>query len=85
MQTTLNITKSKKTPNTKTTRRTRNSRRIAQKSHPEETLNGRNVTEDLLHMIDTMPFQPMPKGGEFISVADVRVLISVEFVGEKMA
>lgn len=78
-QATLNITKSKETSNTKTTRRTRNSRRIAQKSHPEETLNGRNVTEDLLHMIDTMQFQPMSKGGEFISVADVRVLISIEF------
>lgn len=68
-QTTANITKSKKASNTKTTRRTRSSRRIAQKSHPEETLNGRSVSEELLHMIDTMPFQPVSKGGEFTSVS----------------
>ena len=67
-QTTANITKSKKASNTKTTRRTRNSRRIAQESHPEDTLNGRSVSEELLHMIDTMPFQPVSKGGEFTSL-----------------
>lgn len=69
IQTTTSITNSKKTSNTKTTRRTRNSRRIAQKRHPEETLNGRNVSEELLHMIDTMPFQPVSKGGEYTSVS----------------
>jgi len=38
-------------------------------------------------MIDTMPFEPVSKGGEFISVADIHVwvLISIEFGRGKIA
>ena len=50
--------------NTKTTRRTRSSRRRAEKNHPEENMNGKTVSEQLLHMIDTLSFQPVSKGGE---------------------
>ncbi|KAJ7370421.1 Breast cancer 1, early onset [Desmophyllum pertusum] len=62
-QTTTSSEKSKKSSNTKTTRRTRNSRRIAQENQPGERINGRNVSEELLHMIDTLPFQPVSREG----------------------
>ena len=65
IQTTTSSTKPDKPANIKTSRRTRNSRRIVQKIDPDETLNGKDVREELLHMIDTMPFQPVSKGGEF--------------------
>ena len=65
-QTTTSSGKSKKSSNTKTTRRTRNSRRIAQENQPGERINGRNVSEELLHMIDTLPFQPVSREGEVL-------------------
>ena len=63
-QNTTNSAKSKMPSNTKTTSRTRSSRRRAQEIHPEENMNSKTVSEQLLHMIDTLPFQPVSKGGE---------------------
>ena len=58
-------TKAKKSAKTETTRKTRNSRRIQeQKSLPEDTDLWRNSNDDLLHLIDTMTFKPVPTEGD---------------------
>ena len=58
-------TKAKKSAKIETTRKTRNSRRIQeQKSLPEDTDLGRNSNDDLLHLIDTMTFKPVPTEGD---------------------
>ena len=56
-----NSAKSKKSFNT---RQTRSSRRTAPKNLLEENTNGNSVNEELLHMIDTLPFQPLLKAGQ---------------------
>ncbi|PFX30426.1 Breast cancer type 1 susceptibility protein-like [Stylophora pistillata] len=58
-QKTTNSAKSKKSFNT---RQTRSSRRAMPKNHLEESRDGTTVNEELLHMIDTLPFQPFSKG-----------------------
>lgn len=56
-----NSAKSKKSFNT---RQTRSSRRTAPKNLLKENTNGNSVNEELLHMIDTLPFQPLLKAGQ---------------------
>lgn len=58
-------TKAKKSAKAETTRKTRNSRRIQeQKSLQGDPDVGRNSNDDLLHLIDTMTFEPVPTEGD---------------------
>ena len=59
------IVKSKKPKgtNSKCTRNTRHSKRISQKNGEVEDSSERSMNVDLLHMIDTMSFQPASNTG----------------------
>ena len=61
-----NASKSKKPEgtNTKSIRRTRHSKRISKKNAEVEDINEKNLNVDLLHLIDTMSFQPASNTGQ---------------------
>lgn len=59
------VVKSKKLKgtNSKCTRNTRHSKRISQKNDEVEDISEKSMNVDLLHMIDTMSFQPASNTG----------------------
>ncbi|XP_068715646.1 breast cancer type 1 susceptibility protein homolog isoform X2 [Montipora foliosa] len=67
-----NASKSKKPEgtNTKSIRRTRHSKRISKKNAEVEDINEKNLNVDLLHLIDTMSFQPASNTGVIHSPRD---------------